>query len=227
MTRRSRNSSAGDCAVGYGKPPTRTRFRKGVSGNPGGRPRGITAGRATASRSAMPPPAPPSGTASRSIAWTKSIRARWAGPLPLASAGISGTHGSADLSAGWRPRVDSPARNFEGYARKAANPAASLCSMIFQYPKFGLGAVQRLVAFPWRPVRIRSQSLGVDGRGANSLTGSRGLSAAEKSRRMTERFWPVRHPQYKAVSSCEDPQPEKLSPFVYSRTARHRRGGVK
>jgi hypothetical protein len=32
--------------VGYAKPPARTRFRKGVSGNPGGRPRGITKGRA-------------------------------------------------------------------------------------------------------------------------------------------------------------------------------------
>jgi hypothetical protein len=28
----------GDYAVGYGKPPLHTRFRKGVSGNPGGRP---------------------------------------------------------------------------------------------------------------------------------------------------------------------------------------------
>jgi Family of unknown function (DUF5681) len=34
--------------VGYGKPPVRSRFRKGQSGNPGGRPRGITAGRARA-----------------------------------------------------------------------------------------------------------------------------------------------------------------------------------
>jgi hypothetical protein len=34
--------------VGYGKPPAHTRFRKGQSGNPGGRPRGITAGRAKA-----------------------------------------------------------------------------------------------------------------------------------------------------------------------------------
>jgi hypothetical protein len=32
--------------VGYGKPPRDTRFKKGVSGNPGGRPRGITSGRA-------------------------------------------------------------------------------------------------------------------------------------------------------------------------------------
>jgi hypothetical protein len=32
--------------VGYGKPPRRTRFRKGQSGNPGGRARGVTAGRA-------------------------------------------------------------------------------------------------------------------------------------------------------------------------------------
>src|SRR6202043_802995 len=34
--------------VGYGKPPMHTRFRKGQSGNPGGRPRGMTAGKATA-----------------------------------------------------------------------------------------------------------------------------------------------------------------------------------
>jgi Family of unknown function (DUF5681) len=32
--------------IGYGKPPANTRFKKGVSGNPGGRPRGMTPGRA-------------------------------------------------------------------------------------------------------------------------------------------------------------------------------------
>src|SRR5260370_25732346 len=32
--------------VGYGKPPPDARFKKGVSGNPGGRPRGMTSGRA-------------------------------------------------------------------------------------------------------------------------------------------------------------------------------------
>jgi hypothetical protein len=32
--------------VGYGKPPLHTRFSKGQSGNPGGRPRGMTSGRA-------------------------------------------------------------------------------------------------------------------------------------------------------------------------------------
>jgi hypothetical protein len=34
--------------VGYGKPPRHKQFRKGRSGNPGGRQRGITAGRANA-----------------------------------------------------------------------------------------------------------------------------------------------------------------------------------
>jgi Family of unknown function (DUF5681) len=32
--------------IGYGKPPPHTRFRPGVSGNPSGRPRGASAGRA-------------------------------------------------------------------------------------------------------------------------------------------------------------------------------------
>jgi hypothetical protein len=39
---------SGDYEVGYGKPPMPTRFRKGQSGNAGGRLRGITAGRAIA-----------------------------------------------------------------------------------------------------------------------------------------------------------------------------------
>jgi hypothetical protein len=30
---------AGDCKVGYGKPPRHAQFRKGKSGNPGGRPK--------------------------------------------------------------------------------------------------------------------------------------------------------------------------------------------
>jgi len=30
-----------DCEVGYGKPPLHTRFKKGQSGNPRGRPRGV------------------------------------------------------------------------------------------------------------------------------------------------------------------------------------------
>jgi hypothetical protein len=46
MSDRSKN--AGDYEVGYGKPPKHTRFRKGQSGNPGGRPRGMTPGRAKA-----------------------------------------------------------------------------------------------------------------------------------------------------------------------------------
>jgi hypothetical protein len=39
---------ADDHKVGYRKPPVHSRFRKGQSSNPGGRPRGMTAGRATA-----------------------------------------------------------------------------------------------------------------------------------------------------------------------------------
>jgi len=48
MTDRPKKPSSGDHEVGYGKPPAHKRFRKGCSGNPGGRPRGMTAGRATA-----------------------------------------------------------------------------------------------------------------------------------------------------------------------------------
>jgi hypothetical protein len=48
MTSREKKPPAGEHTVGYGKPPIHTRFRKGMSGNPGGRPRGMTAGRANA-----------------------------------------------------------------------------------------------------------------------------------------------------------------------------------
>jgi hypothetical protein len=46
MTRPPKKALSGNYKVGYGKPPSQTRFRKSVSGNPGGRPRGMTAGRA-------------------------------------------------------------------------------------------------------------------------------------------------------------------------------------
>jgi Family of unknown function (DUF5681) len=46
MTRPPKRPSAGDYQVGYGKPPRHARFRPGVSGNPRGRPRGASAGRA-------------------------------------------------------------------------------------------------------------------------------------------------------------------------------------
>src|SRR5260370_15663888 len=46
MTSPPKKVLSGDYKVGYGRPPTATRFRKGVCGNPGGRPRGMTAGRA-------------------------------------------------------------------------------------------------------------------------------------------------------------------------------------
>src|SRR5271165_7310818 len=37
-----------DYEVGYSRPPAQRRFRKGTSGNPGGRPRGISIARAKA-----------------------------------------------------------------------------------------------------------------------------------------------------------------------------------
>src|SRR5260370_32382886 len=46
MTRPLKKALSGDYKVGYGRPPSETRFRKGVTGNPGGRPRGMTPGRA-------------------------------------------------------------------------------------------------------------------------------------------------------------------------------------
>ncbi len=46
MTNERRTPSPGDYEVGYGRPPSHTRFRKGASGNSGGRPRGMTARRA-------------------------------------------------------------------------------------------------------------------------------------------------------------------------------------
>jgi hypothetical protein len=48
MSDRPKDFGGEDFEVGYGKPPLRTRFRKGQSGNAGGRPRGMTAGRAKA-----------------------------------------------------------------------------------------------------------------------------------------------------------------------------------
>src|SRR5258708_1704627 len=48
MTSPDKKPSADEHKVGYAKPPVHTRFSKGQSGNPGGRPRGMTAGRATA-----------------------------------------------------------------------------------------------------------------------------------------------------------------------------------
>jgi hypothetical protein len=73
------------------------------------------------------------------------------------SMGISCADGSEDISGGWRPGARSLARKFRGLTPKAAKFGARLCSVIFQYPKSGSGAVRRPVAFPPRPVRIRKQ----------------------------------------------------------------------
>jgi Family of unknown function (DUF5681) len=48
MSAPEQKQSLNEYDVGYGKPPARSRFRKEQSGNPGGRPRGMTTGRAQA-----------------------------------------------------------------------------------------------------------------------------------------------------------------------------------
>ena len=45
MKKRGRTPESEEYEFGYGKPPSETKFGKGASGNPGGRPRGMTAGR--------------------------------------------------------------------------------------------------------------------------------------------------------------------------------------
>jgi hypothetical protein len=48
MSEREEPQGTGRQIVGYRNPPVRTRFRRGQSGNPGGRPRGLTLGRSAA-----------------------------------------------------------------------------------------------------------------------------------------------------------------------------------
>ena len=56
VTKRIRKAIAGGYEVGYGKPPTATRFRKGTSGNPAGRPRRKKPPQETQEPSAAPGP---------------------------------------------------------------------------------------------------------------------------------------------------------------------------
>src|SRR4051794_37335037 len=48
MSKAKQPQGGAQAIVGYRKPPVHTRFHKGQSGNPGGRPRGVTPGRAAA-----------------------------------------------------------------------------------------------------------------------------------------------------------------------------------
>ncbi len=48
MTTSKKTTGASGSKVGYGQPPVEGQFKKGKSGNPGGRPRRMTSGRATA-----------------------------------------------------------------------------------------------------------------------------------------------------------------------------------
>lgn len=56
-----------DCEVGYGRPPAETRFRKGRSGNPGGRPKGSKSAKSLLEQALAAPVAINEGGKSRVI----------------------------------------------------------------------------------------------------------------------------------------------------------------
>jgi hypothetical protein len=84
-----------------------------------------------------------------------------------------------DIPEGWRPGIWSLARNSGRLAPQAANPAASLCSANFQYPKLAARASRDRLRI--RGDRFEGSPCG--GHGRHRVARPRHAAAVERARR--------------------------------------------